>query len=208
MKLLQNISTKINSNKLNVLKYCYIFVFCVIIIYNLLLSLYNYINLKPVELSLYDFNQVGAEIIDDSTVITATADTQLIYESDKPILNLYFNADTLFNVGEWILFYQNDLDKEFSVEKQLYAKYNGEEYYFSLPINTKKIRFDLGVTASNTINFYELVLNKSSFNSINAFESNDLFNIFVLPLVLYSIILLFNDLYLHLNKFLENRRNQ
>ncbi len=207
MKILQNTFNKINSNKLGVLKLCYLFVFIVIVIFNLLNCIYNYINLEHLEMTVNDFSHVGVEVVDDYTIITETDDTQFIYQSDKPILNLYFKADTLFNVGEWVLFYQNDLDKEFSADKKLYAKHDGEGYYFQIPLNTKKIRFDLGVTASNTITFNELTVNKSSLFAINAFQRDDLFSIFVLPLVLFSAILLCNDAYLFLNKIIKPRRS-
>ncbi len=211
MNNLNNIIKNLNENKVKLLKLCYILVAIIILLLNLFLSAFNLIFLEEQTLNISDFELLGIEFVDENTVITEIEDSQMIYSSETPILNLYFKADTSFNVGEWILFYQDDLDKNFSISKMLYAKSYDEYYYFSLPINTQKIRFDLGVTSSNTIDFEELILNKSDFNTINAFDSSDLFNFVVFPIILYVFILLFFDIYLKsykiITKSINTKRN-
>ncbi len=204
-KLLKKINM-LNANKIMHLKLCYIMVLVIIVLSNMFLSVYSFIFLKEKPLNLSEFEHVGMEFVDEKTGITATEDSQIIYSAEEPILNLYFKPDTLFDVGEWVLFYQDDVDKDFSANKMLHAKLDGEYYCFSLPINTYKIRFDLGVTTSNTIHFEELILNKVSFGNINAFDVADVFNLLVLPIILYIVIIFALDVYLKLFSRVNNKK--
>ncbi len=178
---------------------CYIYttlilVFCITVISIYHLVLFGIGSLKQQNLNIADFEAIGIELIDENTLVTITDDAQLIYENKGNVKNLSFKVETSADPGEWVLFYQNNENAGYSIEKMVYAKQVGDMYVFEMPANTIKIRFDLGVIPSNTMEFESIQINTFSFINITNIGTETLFYAFILPLVLYTILLMINEM--------------
>lgn len=122
--------------------------------------LYRLAGLRETALTVADFTPVDTEVVDDHTVITTSGDSQLLLQADN-IRDLWVHCTFLQDPGEFVAFYQSDPDAPFSAKKQVYARYGGEGWYvFPVPYGTRKLRLDLGVEPSITVQLHEMCMNR------------------------------------------------
>ena len=138
------------------------------------------------ELCLTDFEQVGVEIVDDMTMINATNDTQLIYSGN--IKNIYIKCSFSSDPGEFVAFYSRKSNYSFGVNKMIHARKEGDYYVFRFPADTKQVRIDTGVEPSIKVVFEEIKINKQTFRDNTGISTETLFNLAVIPLILFSLI--------------------
>ena len=192
---MKNFENQFNKNPFKSLALCYAVIILATLIIQGALGLGRYYMYKSgqiweKQLTLNDFTQIGTELVDPMQIITATDDAQLIY-TDKGVNNLYIKCDFSIYPGEFVLFYANDVEDGFSTAKMLYAKRYGDYYVFRLPFGTEKVRVDLGIFPSVTINFDEIIVNKYSFNEIMRFSTAQIFWLLVIPSIIFTFISLF-----------------
>ncbi len=193
------------------LLFCYIITALVVLLFALFLGLCNYILFltgffKQQELNVSSFEPIGIEVINDNTIITEIEDSQLILNGVGHIRSLHVVASFSQNPGEVNAFYLSNENADFSIQKTTYGKYENGTYSFTFPISTTKLRFDCGVTPSNTIIFESLIINRLTFSDLVVINGATLFFILVLPLIIIpvtynatSIIKKYN-LFAHFNK--------
>lgn len=114
---------------------------------------------QPRALTLADFEAVGTQQLDETTLVTATDDAQL-HLPFAGAHSLWVRCEFSLDPGEFVLFYQNRAGAEFSAGKMLHAQRYGDWYVFTPPAGTQKIRLDLGVYPSITVHFDEIVLDR------------------------------------------------
>lgn len=154
------------------------------------------------ELCLTDFEQVGVEIVDDMTMINATNDTQLIYSGN--IKNIYIKCSFSIDPGEFVAFYSGKNNYSFGVNKMIHARKEGDYYVFRFPANTKQVRIDTGVEPSIKVGFEEIKINKQTFRDNTGISTETLFNITVIPLILFSLIYTAGEAFVFIVKKVEN----
>ncbi len=164
-----------------------IFAVAIMALYHLVVGALSTFRLSNEDLNISDFELITLEVVDEDTVITETEDSQMHLQGD--ILNLYVKCDFSYHPGEFVAFYQDDLDKDFSAEKLIYSRNEGDYYVFNFPLNTKKIRVDIGIFPSITVNFDEITLNK--FNAVTLFRlsTSSIFYILLITLVATCIFM-------------------
>ncbi len=163
------------------------FAVAVVLLYHLAIGAYSAIFMTERPLTVHDFSHVGIETVDDYTVITTTEDSQLHLEGN--VFNLYVDCTFSYDPGEFVAFYQNNLEKGFSPEKLLYARVEGDYYVFEFPLDTKKIRLDIGVFPSITTEFEEITLNKNNLVTLLRLSPSSLFALLVLTCIFTSLLM-------------------
>ena len=145
-------------------------------------------------LTLNDFEQYGAEQLDDMTMINVTDDAQLWFTGD--IYNLYVDCSFSYDPGEFLVFYSKRTDGAFSAEQCVRGKRMGKYYVFEFPAGVKQIRMDTGIFPSITISFREILANRYTFNTVMRFSTEELFYLLTVPGLLYGILDLVLGLFL------------
>lgn len=131
------------------------------------------------ELTVADFTPVDVEIVDDSTIINASGDSQLIYSGN--IRNLIVKCSFSADPGEFVCFYNFSGNDVFGTHRMEYAKlYNGC-YIFEFPLGTKQIRLDTGVEPSVMVAFDRITINKPTIKTLTGITAGDLFTLLVVP---------------------------
>ncbi len=194
--LIQKANNYINKNIVKSILICYVGVTLFFIIFAALIGfinfmLYSFNYYTTAELNVNSFEHVGIEVVNEHTLITQTDDSQLILSDVGNIKSLHMRLNYSQLPGEINLFYASDEHDDFSANKMLYAQYKDGYYTFNLPLGTKKIRFDCGVHASNTIEITDITLNRNTFLDLVPFNTNVLFLIMVLPLIIIPCINIF-----------------
>ncbi len=156
-------------------------------LYHLAIGAISIFGLTNESLAVDDFDLVTLEVVDEDTVITETGDSQMHLSSDA--LNLYVKCDFSYDPGEFVVFYQNDLDKDFSADKIVYSRNEGDYYVFNLPFGTKKIRLDIGIFASVTVDFDEITLNKLTPVTLFRLSTSSIFYALLISLVASCIFM-------------------
>lgn len=211
IKLLDKFKTFFSKKPIAALCVCYGIVVAFIIVAHLAPGAFDEIlyltgGLKEKSLSLNDFTHVDVEQISDMEMINASGDTQLHFSDNEQIRNLHIKCTFSSDPGEFVLFYANNAQQGFGTNKQLYAKIVGDEYVFTLPRGAKAIRIDTGVEPSVTVNFDYITLNKHSFNNSMRFSTATIFNMLILPALLYAILNVLLAFYELILKFYLNKK--
>lgn len=138
---------------------------------------------KQTELTVDDFELVGAEYVDNMTIINATNDTQMIYTGN--IRKLAVKCTFSLAPGEFLCFYNSKGDYSFGTHKMQYSKVYGDYYIFEFPYGTKQVRMDTGVEPSITVSFDNIVRNDFSTADMLGVSTAELFTLLIVPGVIY-----------------------
>ncbi len=169
---------------------------CVILAIKLLIgafTMFFYLtgNVQEKQLTADDFEQINIERVDEMAVISVNEDPQMHLEG--AVYNMYIKCDFSDVSSEFLLFHQDDLNKEFSADKVVYAKKYDDYYVFNLPLSTQKIRVDIVNRASVTINFEEIIINKASVKDVMRLSTGDLFSFVVIALLIYFCMMFYKE---------------
>ena len=165
----------------------YLLCICVALFMNITAGVVNFALASTVyetkQLTVDDFQLVGAEYVDSMIIINATNDTQMIYSGNikKLAVKCSFSRDP----GEYVCFYNSKNDGSFGTHKMKHAKIYGDWYIFEFPYGTKQIRMDTGVEPSITVDFDSIVLNSFTLTDILAFSTGELFSMVIIPPAVY-----------------------
>ncbi len=159
---------------------------------------FNIYESKP--LHIQDFDPVGVEIVDDTTVITTTEDSQLIYTGN--VRNIKIKCEFLQNPGEFVSFYNTKANGSFGMHQMLYAKMKDGYYIFEYPLGTRQVRIDLGVVPSVTVRISEIQLNDKNLAQMLGYTNSELFYLFTVPFVVFLLL----DTALELYHSIKGRR--
>ena len=138
------------------------------------------------QLTVDSFETVGADYVDDMTIINSTNDTQLIYTGN--IRNLTVKCEFSRHPGEFVCFYNGRGNYSFGTHKMRYAKVYGDYYVFEFPYGTKQIRLDTGVVADITVKFEEITINSFDIQDYFVFSQSELFTLLIIPGAIYFAI--------------------
>lgn len=141
---------------------------------------------KHEDISLTNFEFVDVEMVNDYSLITKTDDAQIIYKGD--ISNIAINCEFSQNPGEFVSFYAKDENDEFNPKNMIYAKKLNDKYIFSYPQGTQKIRLDLGIHPSITIDFKEIEINNPKLSLTYQKFTSILFYTLIVPPAIFSIL--------------------
>ena len=148
-------------------------------------------------LNINDFTHDQLEIVDEMTAITSGDDGKLIYTGD--IRNIRIKCTFSDRIGEFVSFYNKSGDNSFSVKTLEHVKIIDGYYTFEYPIGTKQVRIDLGIFPSITVDFDEIIINYQSANIVFGNTTIALFNILVLPSVIFITLDVLIEVYKKLN---------
>ncbi len=137
-------------------------------------------------LKVHDFDPVGIEIVDDTTILTETDDSQLIYTGN--VRNIKIKCEFLQDPGEFVSFYNAKADGSFGTHKMLYAKIEDGYYVFEYPLGTRQVRIDFGVVPSIRVRISEIQLNDKDPAQMLGYTNGELFYLFTVPFVVFLFL--------------------
>ena len=175
------------TNPAKALGLTYIMCICLALFVNMVAGAVNFALASTVygekQLTVDDFQLVGAEYVDSMTIINATNDTQMIYSGN--IKKLAVKCSFSRTPGEYVCFYNSKNDGSFGTHKMRHAKMYGDWYIFEFPYGTQQIRMDTGVEPSITVKFDSIILNSFTLADILAVSTAELFSLLVIPPAIY-----------------------
>ncbi len=179
---------------------CYIAVAVAVISSVLFVGLINFVLFKvgyftQLNADVNSFEQVGIEVVDETTFITVHDDSQLIL-SGANIRSLHAQLSFSQPPGEVVAFYTLDGSQNFGMHQMLYGKLEDGAYSFYFPMGTTSIRLDCGVTASNTIYIDYITINRALFKDLVPFNGAVVFLILVLPMIILPLFYYVGELFI------------
>lgn len=143
------------------------------------------------DLSVADFEVVGAMPVGYQTVLTTTDDDQLIYDGPVRELDIVFASSQ--DPGELVAFYTHKANGGFGTDRMVYAQKYGDGYRFIFPDSTCRVRLDLGVYPEVWFDFFEIKINPTGWQNLFRFGTKDLFYGLVCPPVVLFLALALCD---------------
>lgn len=143
------------------------------------------------DLTVSDFEAVGAMPAGYQTVLTTTDDDQLIYDGPVRELDIIFISSQ--DPGEMVAFYTHKPNGEFGTDRMVYAQKYGDGYRFVFPDSTCRVRLDLGVYPDVWFDFLEIRINPDGWQNLFRFGTKDLFYGLVCPPVVLFLALALCD---------------
>lgn len=190
-KLINKYTDAVKSDGMKGLVYTYTVCISLAAVFTVLLGAVNFALVstgyyREKNMTVNDFETVGAEYVDEMTIVNATNDTQLIYTGN--VKNLIVKCEFSQEPGEFVCVYNSTADYAFGAHKAVYARQYGDCYVFDFPAATKQIRMDTGVEPSITVAFDEIVINRFSLWEMFGLSAKDLFSLLIIPPAIYFAV--------------------